>query len=52
MEKKIHLKIKTDLSKVPNKLHLEIQKRNRMEIFKPRKGKGSFKRNKKVEDYE
>ena len=49
MKKKDIIHIKVDQTKRPNKLHLEIQKNNRAEVFKPKKGKGSFKRVKKVE---
>lgn len=35
---------------VRNTLHLEVQKKTRANVFKPKKGKGSFKRNKKVEE--
>ena len=31
-----------------NTLHLEVQQRNRAQVFTPKKGKGSFKRNKRV----
>lgn len=33
-KEKIKIKIKTDYSSKPNKLHLEVQKNNRMIIFK------------------
>ncbi len=49
--KKMTIKVKVDQTKVPNKMHFEIQKTTRAHIFKPKKGKGSFKRNKKVENY-
>lgn len=42
------MKIKVDQTKLPNKIHFEVQRTTRMNIFKPKKGKGSFKRNKKV----
>ena len=48
--KKQTIKIKVDQTKLPNKLHFEVQKATRANIFKPKKGKGSFKRNKKVEE--
>ena len=49
MEKEtIHIKV--DQTKRPNKLHFEIQKKTRATVYKPKKGKGSFKRNKKVDD--
>jgi len=31
-----------------NEMHFEVQKRNRVQLVKPKKGKGLFKRNKKV----
>ena len=42
------MKIKVDQIKLPNKINFEVQRTTRMNIFKPKKGKGSFKRNKKV----
>ena len=47
--KRISIKVKVNQTKLPNKMHLEVQKRTRANIFKPKKGKGSFKRVKKVE---
>jgi len=47
--KKVSIKVKVDQTKLPNKMHLEVQKTTRANVFKPKKGKGSFKRNKKVE---
>lgn len=49
--KKMTIKVKVDQTKVPNKMHFEVQKTTRSHIFKPKKGKGSFKRSKKAEDY-
>ena len=49
MKSKETIHIKVDQTKLPNKMHLEIQKNNRAAVFKPKKGKGSFKRNKKVD---
>ena len=46
--KKESIKVKVDQTKLPNKLHFEVQKTTRATIYKPKKGKGSFKRNKKV----
>ena len=46
--KSIKLKIKVDQTKLPNKMHFAVQKTTRAQVFKPKKGKGSFKRNKKV----
>jgi hypothetical protein len=44
--KKETIKISVDQTKLPNKLHFEIQKKSKAAIFKPKKGKGSFKRKK------
>ena len=46
--KKQVVKIKIDQTKLPNKLHFEVQKMTRAHIYKPKKGKGSFKRNKNI----
>lgn len=46
--KKETIKIKVDQTKLPNKLHFEVQKATRATVYKPKKGKGSFKRNKRV----
>lgn len=48
--KKETIKVKVDQTKLPNKLHFEIQKKYKASVVKPRKGKGSFKRNKKIRD--
>ena len=48
--KKETIKIIVDQTKIPNKLHFEVQKTTRATIYKPKKGKGSFKRNKKVNE--
>lgn len=48
--KKETIKIKVDQTKLPNKLHFEVQKTTRATIYKPKKGKGSFKRYKKVDE--
>ena len=48
--KKETIKIKVDQTKLPNKLHFEVQKTTRATIYKPKKGKGSFKRNKKASE--
>lgn len=48
--KKETIKIKVDQTKLPNKLHFEVQKTTRAQIYKPKKGKGSYKRNKKIAD--
>ena len=51
MKKKETIKVKIDQTKLPNKMHFEVQKTTRAVIYKPKKGKGSFKRNKKVDDH-
>lgn len=43
------IKVKVDQTKLPNKMHFEVQKTTRASIYKPKKGKGSYKRNKRVE---
>ena len=48
MKKKIVIKIKPEDLHLRNELHFEVQKTTRAHVFKPKKGKGSFKRNKKV----
>ena len=48
--KKEVIKVKVDQTKLPNKLHFEVQKKTKAAIYKPKKGKGSFKRNKKIDD--
>lgn len=48
--KKETIKVKVDQTKLPNKLHFEVQKTTRAQIYKPKKGKGSYKRNKKIAD--
>ena len=50
MKKKITIKIKPEDLNLRNELHFEVQKRTRAHIYRPRKGKGSFKRNKSVEE--
>ena len=50
MKKKITIKIKPGDLNLRNEMHFEVQKRTRAHIYRPRKGKGSFKRNKKVEE--
>jgi len=50
MDKKITIKIKPEDVKVRNELHFNVQRRTRANIFKNKKGKGSFKRNKRVEE--
>ncbi len=48
--KKEKITIKVDQTKLPNKMHFEVQRTTRMSIYKPRKGKGSFKRRKLVRE--
>lgn len=48
--KKDNIKVKVDQTKLPNKMHFEVQKTTRANIFKPKKGKGSFKRIKTVSE--
>lgn len=50
MKKKVVLKVKVDQTKLPNKLHFEVQKNTRAAVFKPKKGKGSYTRKIKVEE--
>jgi len=50
MKKTIMIKIKPEDVKVRNELHFEVQKRTRAHIYRNKKGKGSFKRNKKVDE--
>lgn len=40
---------KTEIKEVSvrNEMHFEVQQRTRSSVFQPKKGKGSFKRNKK-----
>lgn len=46
-------KIKINVWELPNKNHLEIQKKNRVLIHQPKKGKGSYRRKGKYdENYE
>ena len=48
-KKKETIRVKVDQTKLPNKMHFEVQKATRAIIYKPKKGKGSYKRNKKVD---
>ena len=48
MKKEI-IKVKVDQTKLPNKMHFEVQKITRANVYKPKKGKGSYKRRKKYE---
>lgn len=49
MKKEI-IKVKVDQTKLPNKMHFEVQKNTKAVVYKPKKGKGSFKRKKKIEE--
>lgn len=46
-KKSFTIKIKPDDLHLRNELHFEVQKKTRAHVFKPKKGKGSFRRNKK-----
>lgn len=48
MKKKVVIKVKVNQTKLPNKLHFEVQKTTRAAIYRPKKGKGSYRRHKKV----
>ena len=48
--KKEVIKVKVNQTKLPNKLHFEVQKTTRANVYKPKKGKGSFKRKKTAEE--
>lgn len=45
------LKIKIKLSKIPNGMHFEIQKTSRANVYKPKKGKGSYNRKDKLKEF-
>lgn len=47
INKKQNIKVKVDQTKLPNKMHFEIQKTTRAHIYKPKKGKGSYQRRNK-----
>ena len=44
MKEKIVIKIKPEDVKVRNELHFNTQLKERAHVFKPKKGKGSFRR--------
>lgn len=44
---KVIIKVKVDQTKLPNKMHFEIQKNTRAHVFKAKKGKGSYTRKQK-----
>ena len=48
-KKKETIRVKVNQIKLPNKMHFEVQKATRAAIYKPKKGKGSYKRNQKVD---
>ena len=50
MKKKETIHIKIDQTKLRNEMHFETQLKTRSHTFKPKKGKGSFKRKKRVEE--
>ena len=45
--KKQTIKVKVDQTKLPNKIHFEVQKTTRAHIYKAKKGKGSYQRRSK-----
>lgn len=49
-KKKEIIHIKVDQTKLPNKMHFEVQLKTKAHIYKAKKGKGSFKRNKRIDD--
>ena len=49
MKKKIVIKIKPEDLHLRNEMHFAVQKNTRAHVFKPKKGRGSFKRNKRIE---
>ena len=49
MKKKMTIKIKPEDLNLRNELHFEVQRRTRAHIYRNKKGKGSFKREKKVD---
>ena len=46
-KKTIIIKIKPNDGHVRNEMHFEVQRKTRMHIQKPKKGKGSFSRKRK-----
>lgn len=50
MKKKETIKIKVDQTKLPNKMHFEVQKTTRAQIYKPKKGRGSYVRKNKYNE--
>ena len=48
--KKETIKVKVDQTKLPNKMHFEVQRKTKASVYKPRKGKGSYIRRKKVRE--
>ena len=49
MKKKMKIKVKVNQTQLPNKFHFDVQRMTRAHVFKPKKGKGSFRRNKKID---
>ena len=47
MKKREIITVKVDQTKLPNKMHFEVQKTTRAHIYKPKKGKGSYVRRSK-----
>ena len=47
INKKQTIKVKVDQTKLPNKMHFEVQKTTRAQIYKAKKGKGSYQRRSK-----
>ena len=48
--KKETIKVNVDQTKLPNKMHFEVQKTTRANIYKPKKGKGSYRRKRKYNE--
>lgn len=51
-KEKIIIKIKPDDSRLRNFMHFDVQRRTRASVFKPKKGKGSFRRRPKHKNKE
>jgi len=49
MEKKFTIVVKANQTKAANKMHLSAQQTYKAQVYQPKKGKGSYKRNKRVE---
>ena len=48
--KKETIKVKVDQTKLPNKMRFEVQKTTRANIYKSKKGKGSYRRKRKYNE--